>query len=185
MAWKSDQYRRTGRPDRFAEPWVVALVESLLGTREESCSGRLSLLYAGDQLVAGHFGLSSRSVIPTWFPVYDPRFARYSPGLLLHLAMAESAAAAGVSAIDMGPGAKDYKESLKSRDAVLVEGRVVRPSATAALHWARREPVRRLRHEVVGRPALFRAADRAMRTYGRLRTRDTASGSPAVSHQER
>src|SRR5256885_1937327 len=29
MAWKSAQYRRTGRTDRFAEPWIVALVEHL------------------------------------------------------------------------------------------------------------------------------------------------------------
>lgn len=184
MDWKSEQYRRTGRPDRFAEPWIVALVEALLGSREEGCTGRMSLLYAGDRLVAGHVGLSTRRVLPTWFPVYDPGFSRHSPGLLLHLAMAEEAAAAGVTVVDLGPGAKDYKESLKNRDAVVTEGRVVRPTPTAALHWARREPVRRLRHELVGRPALFRAADTVLRGWGRLRTGASAPHS-AVPPQVR
>ena len=177
MTWKSAQYRRTGRADRFAWPWVVALLQSMLESRAASCAGRLSLLYAGEALVAGHFGLSSEGVIPTWFPAYDTRFSRYSPGLLLHVGMAEAAADAGITTIDMGRGAKDYKEELKSRDIVVAEGRVTRPSPTAAVHWLRRAPVRRLRNEVIENPSLLRAADRVLRSYARLR--NSTAGRPS------
>jgi CelD/BcsL family acetyltransferase involved in cellulose biosynthesis len=170
MAWKSAQYRRTGRPDRFAQPWIVELLEAMLETRARGCTGRLSVLHAGDEVVAAHFGLSSSRVIPTWFPTYDVRFRPYSPGLLLHLEMARAAAAAGICNIDMGRGAKDYKEWLKSYDVVVAEGRVHRASAAAALHWARRAPVRRLRQVVLESPALYRAADRALVGYARLRS---------------
>jgi CelD/BcsL family acetyltransferase involved in cellulose biosynthesis len=107
-------------------------------------------------------------VIPTWFPTYDARFGAYSPGLLLHLDMAQAAAAEGISRIDLGRGAKDYKEWLKSYDLVVAEGRVRRASPVAAVHWARRAPVRRLRQVVMEHPALLHAADRVLVGYGRL-----------------
>ncbi|MGH4022955.1 MAG: GNAT family N-acetyltransferase [Pseudonocardiaceae bacterium] len=175
MAWKSAQYQRTGRTDRFAQPWIIELCEQLLAERTESFSGLLSLLYAGDELVAGHFGLRSPRVIPTWFPAYDPRFGRHSPGLLLHLSMAEEAAAEGVDHIDMGRGAKEYKELFTSRELIVAEGRVMRRVPAAALHWVRRAPARRLRNTVTEHPALFRLADRLLRTYGH--TRNTLSGA--------
>ncbi|MBF8187480.1 GNAT family N-acetyltransferase [Nonomuraea sp. K274] len=30
LTWKSDQYRRKGRTDRFAQPWITRLVDDLL-----------------------------------------------------------------------------------------------------------------------------------------------------------
>ncbi|MGH3920253.1 MAG: GNAT family N-acetyltransferase [Pseudonocardiaceae bacterium] len=171
MDWKSAQYRRTGRADRFGQPWIIQLLEELFEEHTDGFSGLLSVLYAGEQLVAAHFGLRSARVIAAWFPTYDIRFSRLSPGLLLHLRLAEAAAADGVDHIDMGRGAKEYKESFKSRDLIVAEGRVVRRVPTAALHWARRAPIRRLRNTVTEHPSLFRVADRMLHTYGRARTR--------------
>ncbi|MGY1794623.1 GNAT family N-acetyltransferase [Geodermatophilus sp. SYSU D00525] len=171
MAWKSAQYRRTGRTDRFARPWIVELVETMLETRAPGCTGRLSILHAGEHVVAAHFGVSSSRVLPTWFPAYDVGSRPYSPGLLLHLEMARAASAVGISTVDLGRGAKDYKEWLKSYDLVVAEGRVHRASAAAALHWARREPVRHLRQVVLESPALYQAADRALVGYAKLRGR--------------
>ncbi|MCZ9338493.1 GNAT family N-acetyltransferase, partial [Streptomyces sp. TRM76130] len=59
MAWKSAQYRRTGRRDRFAQRWITGLVGRLAGTRAPECTGTLSVLYADGQPVAAHFGLRS------------------------------------------------------------------------------------------------------------------------------
>ncbi len=171
MAWKSAQYRRTGRADRFAQPWITQLLEELFDEHTEGFCGLLSCLYAGEQLVAAHFGLRYDRVIAAWFPTYDIRFSRLSPGLLLHLYLAEAAAADGVDHIDLGRGAKDYKESFKSRDLVVAEGRVVRRVPAAALHWAQRVPLRRLRNAVTQHSSLFRVADRMLRTYGRTRTK--------------
>ncbi|MGK5545832.1 GNAT family N-acetyltransferase [Streptomyces sp. URMC 127] len=169
ISWKSAQYRRTGRSDRFARPWIARLVEQLFHTRTESFAGLLSVLYAGGRPVAAHFGLRSRRVLACWFPSYDPAFAKYSPGLVLHLRMAEGAAAAGLAYLDLGRGEKEYKNSLKTRELCVSEGWVTRRHPVALGHRARRAPVRALRNTVLSRPELFEPADRLLKRVGRLR----------------
>ncbi len=170
MAWKSAQYRRTGRSDRFARPWIVRLVEQLLHTRGDSFAGLLSVLYAGGRPIAAHFGLRSQRVLSCWFPAYDTAFSKYSPGLVLHLRMAEGAAADGMSYLDLGRGEKDYKESLKTRELLVHEGWVTRRHPVAAGHLARRAPARALRNTVSAHERLRRPADRLLREWGRLRS---------------
>ncbi|MBZ4322403.1 GNAT family N-acetyltransferase [Streptomyces huiliensis] len=169
IGWKSAQYRRTGRSDRFARPWISRLVEQLFHTRSDACGGLLSVLYAGGRPVAAHFGLRSRTVLACWFPAYDPRFAKYSPGLVLHVRMAEGAAAEGLAYLDLGRGGKAYKDSLKTRELSVSEGWVMRRHPVALGHKARRAPVRALRNTVVTRPQLFEPADRLLKQVGRLR----------------
>ncbi|ARZ70891.1 GNAT family N-acetyltransferase [Streptomyces sp. HU2014] len=169
VGWKSAQYRRTGRSDRFARPWISLLVEQLFHTRTESFAGLLSVLYAGDRPLAAHFGLRSRSVLACWFPAYDPAFAKYSPGLVLHLRMAEGAAAAGLAYLDLGRGEKAYKDSLKTRELSVSEGWVTRRHPVALGHRIRRAPVRALRNTVLARPELFEPADRLLKRMGRIR----------------
>ncbi|MFE3882050.1 GNAT family N-acetyltransferase [Streptomyces lydicus] len=170
MEWKSAQYRRTGRSDRFAHPWIVRLVQHLFHTRSASFAGLLSVLYAGERPVAAHFGLRSESVLACWFPAYDPRFAKFSPGLVLHLRMAQAAAAESVGYLDLGRGAKDYKDSLKTRELMVSEGWVMRRHPVALGHRARRAPVRALRNAVLARPELFAPADRLLKRVGRMRS---------------
>ncbi len=122
MAWKSAQYRRTGRRDRFAQEWITRLVGGLAGTRAPECTGTLSVLYADGRPVAAHFGLRSATVLACWFPAYDPGFAKYSPGLVLHLRMAEAAAAEGIGLLDMGAGRRVQGRAEDGR-AVGVRGR--------------------------------------------------------------
>ncbi|MCX5382042.1 GNAT family N-acetyltransferase [Streptomyces sp. NBC_00083] len=169
MEWKSAQYRRTGRRDRFARPWISALVRQLAHTRAPGCSGVLSVLYAGDRPVAAHFGLRSRTVLACWFPAYDPEFAKYSPGLVLHLRMAEAAAAAGITVLDLGRGAAEYKDALKTGEVPVYEGAATRLGAGAALHWIAREPSRRAHGFVRNRPRLAEFAQRGLKRAGRLR----------------
>ncbi|WP_019544045.1 GNAT family N-acetyltransferase [Streptomyces sulphureus] len=170
MAWKSAQYRRTGRSDRFAKRWIVHLLHQLFHTRSDSFAGRLSVLYAGSAPVAAHFGLRSERVHTCWFPAYDPQFAQYSPGLVMHLRMAEAAAAEGVHQLDLGRGEKAYKESLKTGDLTVHEGWASRAHPVALGHRARRVPLRALRNTVQTTPALYRPADRLLRGVGALRT---------------
>ncbi|MFE0422387.1 GNAT family N-acetyltransferase, partial [Streptomyces sp. NPDC058953] len=171
MEWKSAQYRRTGRSDRFAKEWIAELVRRLHGSGETGCSGVLSVLYAGDRPVAAHFGLRSRTLLACWFPAYDPAFAKYSPGLVLHLRMAEGAAAAGIATLDMGRGDAEYKDSLHTRLLRVHEGAAVRPSTGAALHWLLREPPRRAQGYVRDRPRLASAAQRTLTGLAKLRGR--------------
>ncbi|GAA5055735.1 CelD/BcsL family acetyltransferase involved in cellulose biosynthesis [Thermocatellispora tengchongensis] len=170
LGWKTDQYRRTGRSDRFARPWIVALVERLLATDTESFAGMLDMVYADGRPVAGHFGLRTRTTLAGWFPAYDTAFAKYSPGLIHHLAMAERAASSGIQVIDMGRGEKEYKEKLKNGEYHVAEGRVARAHVGAGVHWMLRVPVRKARSTVLASPMLRTTADRTLKAYGRIRT---------------
>ncbi|MFD5623452.1 GNAT family N-acetyltransferase [Streptomyces yangpuensis] len=171
MAWKSAQYRRTGRRDRFAQDWISNLVRMLATTQAPSCSGLLSVLYAGGRPVAAHFGLRSRTVLSCWFPAYDRDFATFSPGRVLYLRMIEAAAAAGIGMLDLGRGDAAYKDSLKTRELTVHEGAVLRAGAGAALHWFSHEPPRAVRGFVRERPQLRDAALRTLAMVGRLRDR--------------
>lgn len=183
MRWKSDQYRRTGRLDRFSHPWIVELVETLLTTRSEKFSGLLSVVRAGDLPVAAHFGLRYGPVLSDWFPAYDTQFRRYSPGLILHLRMAEALAADGLERIDLGRGVKAYKESLKSYDNFVGEGIVSRRSPLAALNYVRSAPVSWAVRQIRRYPPLFNVADTLLRKGARihclLRPRVPAADVPA------
>ncbi|MEU6711602.1 GNAT family N-acetyltransferase [Nonomuraea sp. NPDC046802] len=170
LAWKTGQYRRTGRSDRFAQRWIVELVERLLAVQSDSFAGVLDMIYVDDEPVAGHFGLRTRTTLSGWFPAYDTRFAKYSPGLIHHLAMAERAAGSGIQMIDMGRGQKEYKDKLKTGELQVAEGRVARLSPAAGVHWMMRVPVRKTRATVLANPLLLKTADKALKTYGRLRT---------------
>ncbi|MHC3467999.1 GNAT family N-acetyltransferase [Streptomyces sp. 7R007] len=174
MRWKSAQYRRTGRMDRFSRPWIVALVDHLFHVREEHFTGVLSVVYAGDRPVAAHFGPRSSTVFAAWFTAYDPEFRYYSPGLMMHLRMAEAASRDGVTLMDFGRGDKEYKDWLKTRDLRVGEGFATRPHPVAAAHRLWRRPVRGLRNTVLAHQRLRDPADALLKTIGSLRTGDRA-----------
>jgi CelD/BcsL family acetyltransferase involved in cellulose biosynthesis len=168
MDWKSGQYRRKGWIDLFARPWIVDLVDCLFSTRSDRLSGLLSFLYAGEVPVAAHFGLRSGPVLAHWFPAYDTRFSRHSPGLIQHLRMAEEAAALGVQLIDMGTGTERYKQTLRSHDLLVAEGVVARGPTLASVHQAGSALAGLARRQIRQHPRLVRAADRLLQHYGRI-----------------
>jgi CelD/BcsL family acetyltransferase involved in cellulose biosynthesis len=138
LAWKSQQYRKTGWRDLFAQKWGRSLVEQIQATQSENFAGMLSLLYAGNNLVAGHIGMRSRSVWHYWFPAYNPHFAKYSPGLILLLKIAEHAPQIGLRTIELGTGLTLYKRRLMNASVSVAEGSVERPSWLSFLRRARR-----------------------------------------------
>lgn len=146
---KSQQCRRTGQLDYFAWPWTRRLVQNVRDTRTPSFGGRLSALYAGDTLVAAHFGMRSATVWHWWFPVYSQEHAGYSPGSLLLLRVAQAAAAQGHVLLDLGKGDEPYKASLADCSSPLLEGLVSRPALPTLArglkkrtgHWLRTSPV--------------------------------------------
>ena len=80
---KRGQYAATGVRDYFADARRVALLHHLLHTRETAFSGILSGVYAGDRLLAAHFGIRADGVLHWWFPVYDPELSSLAPGWIL------------------------------------------------------------------------------------------------------
>jgi CelD/BcsL family acetyltransferase involved in cellulose biosynthesis len=170
MRWKSAQYRRTGRRDRFAIGWIERLVRDLFETRSHGCAGTLSVLYSAERVVGAHFGLRCDSTLSCWFPAYDLGMARYSPGLSLHLKMAEAAATAGVRCLDLGKGDEAYKQSLKTGDVPIGEGWIDRPSAASFVRRIQRTP-RRVAFDVISsHPALRQASRDVLRHVGSLRS---------------
>ncbi|MFC5833689.1 GNAT family N-acetyltransferase [Nonomuraea insulae] len=136
LGWKSAQYRATGLRDLFAEPAFRELVERLHQEPGEDVRGVLSMLYAGDSPIAGHFGLVSGPVFAGWFPAYDRKFAWYSPGLVQHLGMAADAAGQGVRHIHLGKSPAAYKDFLATGQIPVAEGRIARAGPVAAAHWS-------------------------------------------------
>jgi CelD/BcsL family acetyltransferase involved in cellulose biosynthesis len=139
FAWKSDQCRRTGVFDFFQLSWTRELVARILSEDTPHFAGRLSALYAGDQLLAAHMGMRSERVWHWWFPVYDQAAGKYSPGGILLLRVAEAAAAEGALALDLGKGDDPYKQSFADSDAPIgSRGPASAPRANGALraHFA-------------------------------------------------
>ena len=169
IEWKSGQYRRSGHRDQFRVEWIRGLVWDLFERRAEGCAATLSVLYAANRVVAAHFGLRSDDALSCWFPAYDVDLARYSPGLSLHLKMAEAAPQEGVRYLDLGKGDEEYKQSLKTGDLFVAEGWIDRPSRAARVRRVRRAPRRSAVDFVLRRPRLRRAARRTLRKIGGLR----------------
>lgn len=167
ITWKSAQYQRTAQVDIFAQPWVAGLVETLFSTRNSHFGGLLSVLYAEDVPVAAHFGLRCAHVLAHWFPAYDTSFSGYSPGLIMHMRMAEHTPAAGIRVIDMGTGIQRYKEELKNGEIFVGGGIVTGKSLLAAAHRARGIGSQWLVTTVKQHPRLFETA-RSLRNRYRL-----------------
>jgi CelD/BcsL family acetyltransferase involved in cellulose biosynthesis len=120
--WKSGQYARDETWDRFAAPWIAEAVRRLAQSRDPGCTGVLTALRAGDRLVAAHFGLLGPDRLSWWFPAYDPDFGRYSPGLILLLALIGEAAERSVPVIDLGRGEHGYKLRVTPHFSEVAEG---------------------------------------------------------------
>ena len=150
LAWKSAQYLRTGLADLFRRKWIVMLLERIRTLEGPHLSGVLSTLSVNDKLVAIHLGMLSDGTLHSWFPAYDLEQSRCSPGQILLLNLAEQAAAHGVTRIDLGKGAEDYKLALANELVEIAEGCVDRRPLAAALRrgwtatrdWVKQTPLR-------------------------------------------
>lgn len=120
---KKAQYSRTGRMyAALFDDVYVDLLRRLSRTQESECSGILSVLRCGDQIVAAHFGLKCRDVLHVWFPVYDKKFASYSPGRILLKHMFAAAAKAGVEIFDRGEGDSQAKRDFANDEHYYSKG---------------------------------------------------------------
>jgi CelD/BcsL family acetyltransferase involved in cellulose biosynthesis len=170
IALKSAQCVRTGQRDCFAPTWARELVHRIAAADGADFGGRLSVLYAGDQMVAAHFGMRSREVWHWWFPVYSHAYAPYSPGALLLLRVAEAAAAEGHRLLDLGKGDEAYKSSFADMALPLVEGCVAREALATRLRALRKDTGRWLRSSPWAEPLRP-----VLRHFGRLQAAAAAA----------
>ncbi|SMP65737.1 Acetyltransferase involved in cellulose biosynthesis, CelD/BcsL family [Neorhodopirellula lusitana] len=86
--------------------------------------GILSVLWAGDQVVAAHYGMVERGRLHYWFPTYDPKYARYSPGTALFTELVRAASSHGIDCIDMGYGEQPYKQKQTATTSEVAYGTI-------------------------------------------------------------
>jgi CelD/BcsL family acetyltransferase involved in cellulose biosynthesis len=171
IEWKSEQYRRTGRPDRFSSRSTVDLVRDLAGASGPDLWGTLSTLHAGDRLVAVDFSLRSPTTLAGWFSSYDRELSRHSPGSIRRLRTIEAAGLAGLLRYELGKGEEEYKNELKTGDRLLCEGWVVRPVALGHLRRAMSRPREMVLDAVLRHPRLRSAARETLERLGSARLR--------------
>ncbi|MBC8355942.1 MAG: GNAT family N-acetyltransferase [Planctomycetes bacterium] len=137
--WKKRQLRRQHRSDCFRAAWVRPLLNRLLHTYGETFRPMLSAMYVGDELGAINFGLRNGPVLHGWITAFNPKFRKFSPGLMLMLKLAQAAESLGITRIDMGRGDESFKRALRSGATHVAEGAVDRRIVAGALRhsWVR------------------------------------------------
>lgn len=146
---KRAQIARTHQYDVFACGWTAELVHRLGEIDATDFGLRVAMLKVGDTLVAAELGLTSGGRHHLWFPIYDPAFARYSPGGLMTLDTLEAAAALGITRVDFGVDADAYKHDFADPAETVFEGVIERRISSRG---------RRMR--IVGASRLARRFDR-------------------------
>jgi CelD/BcsL family acetyltransferase involved in cellulose biosynthesis len=149
---KRSQYAATGARDYFAEPRRRTLLLDLLHTSEPGFAGILSTVYAGDTLVAAHFGIRSEQVLHWWFPVYNPQFANLAPGWILLRELVNAAPDLGITRIDLGRGDDEYKRRAKTGETSVRGGVVSRSSTQRALRRVRSSMIDAVKASPLGPP---------------------------------
>lgn len=114
LAWKSEQFVRTGIQDVLRPAWVRAMMQSLFETRQGAVTGQMVSLYAGETLVAGHFGVRQGAVFHPWIASANPDFASASPGQLFLAHTIRAMPQMGLTVYDLGPGHDHYKRPYAS-----------------------------------------------------------------------
>ncbi len=104
LAWKAKRFN-DGKP---IDPRVKRVLETLKVGDE--VAGITSGLYAGDALVAAHFGIRLDGILHYWFPGFNPEFGRFTPGHLLVYELLMNLEGMGCKILDFGPGGEAYKQ---------------------------------------------------------------------------
>ncbi len=133
---KRDQLRRDGQHDVFDCGWTERLLRTLLDHPDPDFGARIAVLRAGDAIVAAEIGLISGGAYHLWFPVYDPAYARYSPGQLMTLETLRAASELGVASVDFGPAGETYKRAFADAGETVYEGDILSSPMVAAVSTA-------------------------------------------------
>ena len=134
VAWKRDQFHRTGVHDVLGPAWSRALIDEAFAKRTGAVTGQLVTLRVDGKVVAGHFGLRSPTIYHPWIAAFDPDFAAYSPGIVLLSRAIATMPGLGLTRYELSGGCGHYKAAFASEETPLREGLLeVRPSARARM----------------------------------------------------
>ena len=136
LAWKREQYRRTGQTDIFEAPWTGRLLRDLFLSRDPDFGGVLFTLHIGDKLAAAQFHLRGQRVLHAWIIAHDETFDRVSPGMMLFQDTMRWMDDTPFTSIDFGPGDYRFKKQLANAVCTVGHGFVGRPGASSLVRSA-------------------------------------------------
>ncbi len=142
--WKDEALRRQGANGFDLPGWLDRVMSDLRVIDDPSFGGLFSTLYAGDRLIAAHFGMRSKRAWHWWFPTYDASLSKLSPGLILLVNCIEEAARLGLDELDFGRGTQLFKRQFGTRSRQLCEGSLERRLSPFGAIRSARKSVQRL-----------------------------------------
>lgn len=108
----------------FSDPTALRIVEDLAAADNDDCRGIVSVVLAGQKPIARFMGMLAQRRLSAWFASYDPDLSRFSPGMMMYLALAEEGARRGVALIDLCAGQDIYKFHLANDSYPVAAGAV-------------------------------------------------------------
>ena len=138
LEWRERQYPDARIIDGMERADTRDLLAALHGNRSAFFAGRLSLLYAGERLVAGHFGAASPAVVTYGYMGLDDALSKHSPGMILLLHLIEHACQTPGTRFELGAGDQRYKQQLRTEIVQLGAGSVARSSLVKSYRDAKR-----------------------------------------------
>ena len=138
LTWKREQMRRTGVTDIFEHGWIDSVVRDSFAApaSDPNFGGALFVLRLGGEAIAVLFCLRAGKALHAWFVAYDPKYADYSPGIILFAEVIKAAAAAGFTEMDLGPGDYSFKESFANYQRPIGSGFIGQPGLSSAFKTA-------------------------------------------------
>ena len=124
IRWKGKQIKRMGFTNFFDFPWVANLLNKIMDCKGDGLSPVMTVMHAGNRIVALNFGMRSGDVLHPWFPAYNVELGDYSPGNLYWIETIKQAERQGVRRIDLGKGSEPYKQRLMTGVVQVSEGSV-------------------------------------------------------------
>ena len=110
MGWKRRQIAESGLHDFLGPDWARALMCRLHDTRGTAFEGLMVSLYAGDRLVAAHFGVRHADWFHPWIGAVDPGLKAYSPGLVHQIEAIGAMTGLGLRVYDLGASNDHWKQ---------------------------------------------------------------------------
>ncbi|MCA8901471.1 MAG: GNAT family N-acetyltransferase [Hyphomonas sp.] len=129
---KSSQFRQNGLVDIIQASRSGAILDGVAA----SPAGFQVSLWAGDRLVAGHFGPRQGEAFHPWIAAYDPAFSEYSPGNLFLMRAIAAMGEMGLTTYDLADGSDHYKKYFANAHRTIWTVEATVPGIAGACHGA-------------------------------------------------
>jgi len=134
MAWKKEQFIRSGKYDVLSADWTKSLLQILWQRGpDQPFRADLHAFYIGDELAAVDLGLTDGITFHSWIIAYNSKFHKVAPGIQLLEGLIDASEQLGYKRIDLGEGVDGYKHYYASEEMMVSSGFIAARGPSAAL----------------------------------------------------